>query len=408
MNMLAEDVDFVIGVDTHRDTHSGAIVDMTGGVRHELTVTADQAGYEEIVQVARERAPGRRLFAVEGSGGYGAGLTRHLLAAGERVVEIDRPARPARRNGAKSDALDAVRAAREALSRAHLASPRVGGAREALRVLLATRAGAVAARTRAINQLRALVVSAPERLRAQLRGLRAERLVARCLELALCGDEGIEDEATLIACRSVASRIRALDTECRDLTARIGRLTQQMAPAMCREQGVGPVSAGRILLAWSHPGRLRGEAAFASLAGVAPIPASSGQVTRHRLNRGGDRQLNRALHTIVLCRLRIGHPESVDYARRRTLEGRSSREITRCLKRYLARRLFRLLEAEARGQGADAPALTELPGAIATSPAGPAATPPPSTTHGLRPAAVILARLRVSQAPSDALIAETP
>jgi transposase len=169
MGMLAERADHVIGVDTHRDAHAAAIVAAgTGAVLAQTTITADAAGYGRLLRFARRRAEGARAWAIESSGSYGAGLAAFLLEHGEWVVEVDRPQRPARRNGAKSDALDAIRAAREALEREHLAQPRGRGEREAVRVLLTTRRGAVRARTQAINQLKALVVSAGEPLRRQL------------------------------------------------------------------------------------------------------------------------------------------------------------------------------------------------------------------------------------------------
>ena len=231
---------------------------------------------------------------MEGAGSYGAGLAAFLRAHGERVVEVGRPKRPPRRTGAKSDALGAVRAAREALTQDHPLAPRQRGDREALRVLLATRHSACAAKVSAINQLKALIVGAPEELRAEL-----ERLVAA------------------------------------------------VAPWLLELPGVGPISAAQVLVSWSCAGRLRSEAAFAALAGANPIPASAGQVTRHRLNRSGDRQLNRALHTIVVARLR-DDPDTRVYASRRRAEGKSARDVRRCLKQAVARQLFKLLERHDR------------------------------------------------------------
>jgi len=343
MRPLAEQIDFVVGVDTHKHTHTAAVVTPTGGVVAQLTVAADAGGYARSVAFARERAPGRRLWAIEGTGSFGAGLTTALLEHGERVAEIDRPARPARRSGAKSDALDAVRAAREALARDHLAQPRRRGAREALRVLLTTREGLITARTRAICHLKALVVNAPEGLRHPLRHLSTSDLLHHCARLRCAPARPAEHRATLLVLRMTARRALALEAAAATLEAELARLVADVAPVLLSELGVGPVSAAQLLCAWSHPGRLRSEAAFAALAGVAPIPASSGQVTRHRLNRSGDRQLNRALHTIVFVRLRH-HPETRAYAARRAAEGKSPRETIRCLKRHLARRLFKLLE----------------------------------------------------------------
>lgn len=341
MTMLAEDCDVVVGVDTHRDTHTAAFVDRLGGVDETMVIDATTRGYRALL-AASERRAGRRVWAVEGTGSYGAGLTRFLLAAGERVVEVERPARPARRAG-KTDALDAVRAARDVLARDHQIEPRDHGNREAIRVLLATRRGAVVARTQAINQLRALVVTAPEPIRARLAGLSSGTLLTRCAALRTRPEMTAEHEATVVALRACARRARTCGLEADDLEHRLVVLLRDVAPALLAEPGVGPISAAAIVLAWSHHGRVRNEAAFAQLAGVAPIPASSGQTVRHRLNRGGDRQLNRALHTIVLARVAC-HEETRAYVERRRAEGKTSREIRRCLKRHLARRIYKLLE----------------------------------------------------------------
>ena len=344
MGMLAGHVDHVIGVDTHRDTHSAAILEPTGAAVHAMRVRAEAKGYRRILAEAAQHAPGRRVWAIEGSGGYGAGLSTYLQEQGEWVVEIDRPARPARRNGAKSDELDAVRAAREALARDQLAGPRARGEREALRVLLITRQGAIRARTAAIAQVRALVLTAEEGLRGRLRGLRSAALLRRCASLRTHPAHGPERRATLTCLRSAARRALALEDEAVVLKDQMAGLVALLAPGLLGQCGVGVISASQVLVAFSHPGRIRSEAAFAALGGVAPIPASSGQVVRHRLNRGGDRQLNRGLHTIVKARLRCDE-RTQHYAAKRTSEGKSAPEIRRCLKRYVARQLFRLLEA---------------------------------------------------------------
>ena len=321
MAMLADQVDVVIGVDTHKRTHTAAVVTPTGGLLDHVTVAADASGAKRVLAFARARAPGRRVWAIEGTGSYGSGLTTSLLEQGEWVVEIDRPRRPARRNGAKSDELDALRAAREALSREHLAQPRRRGEREAIRVLLRTREGAVQARTRATAHLHALVVSAPESIRHQLRGLGTDQLVERCVRLRPGPSRSTEDEATITALRSTARRARALEAEAADLESALGLIVGRLAPDLLAEPGVGTTSAARILNAWSHQGRIRSEAAFAMLAGVSPIPASSGETVRHRLNRSGDRQLNRAIHTIVLSRLQHDAETRAYAARRQADDG---------------------------------------------------------------------------------------
>jgi transposase len=340
--MLADAVEVVIGVDTHKQAHTAAVVDRLGGVVETFEFTAGPAGYRRVL--ARVAADDRsRVWGVEGTGSYGAGLTVFLTAAGERVVEVERPARSSRRNGAKSDAIDAVRAAREVLAARDLIEPRRRGEREAIRVLLATRNGAVVARTKALNGLQALVVTAPERLRSRFGGLTTSELTRRAGRLRVSADQPIEDQATVRAMRACARRALACEQEATELETELKRILQDQVPHLLAEPGIGPISAAAIYLAWSHHGRIRSDAAFAALAGVAPIPASSGQTTRHRLNRGGDRQLNRALHTITLSRLSC-HPETKAYATRRLAEGKTTREVRRCLKRHIARRIYKLLE----------------------------------------------------------------
>jgi transposase len=342
--MLADTVEFVIGVDTHRDSHTAVTVDPAGAIQSEIAVVADPGGYGRLLRFAGQSAPGRRCWAIEGTGSFGAGLTAFLLERGERVVEIDRPKRPARRNGAKSDRLDAGRAAREALTHEHLASPRQRGRREAIRVLLGTRESAIAARTKAVTHLKALLVSAPSELREDFRRDSTVRLLARCARLRSSRAADPEHRATILALRTTARRALTLQAEADTLEHELAALVLELAPDILAEPGVGTISAAQLLVAYSHHGRLRSEAAFAALAGTAPIPASSGQIVRYRLNRGGDRQLNRALHTITISRLRHD-PTTRAYATRRTAEGKSPREIKRCLKRYLSRHLFRLLDA---------------------------------------------------------------
>src|SRR5512143_680894 len=340
---LSEPVEFVVGVDTHQDTHTAAVLDRIGVTCATITQPADLGGYQRLLAFARRHAPPRRLWAVEGSGSFGRGLTTYLLDQQESVIEIDRPARPARRTGAKSDPLDAVRAAREALARPHLAHPRQRGEREAMRVLLRTRQSAVDARRRALCQLKALVITAPEPLRASLRTLTTGELVRRCAGLRPAPRQPHEQQATRLALRALARRVQALEAEAEALHTHLCVLVRAWAPHLLAEPGIEVITAAEILCAWSHPRRVRSEAAFAALAGVAPIPASSGRVIRDRLNRRGDRHLNCALHTIVLSRLTY-HDETRRYVARRTAEGKSDRESRRCLKRYVARRLFKLLE----------------------------------------------------------------
>jgi transposase len=340
--MLTDMVDVVVGVDTHKDTHTAAAVSATGALIEHVTVPANPRGYRQLIGFGRRH--GDVLWAIEGTGSYGAGLTASLVTRGQRVVEVDRPQRPARRGGVKSDDVDAVRAARQALAGVGLSEPRARGQREAIRVLLATRAQAIDFRTRATLALYALVTSAPERLRERLRSLPVGPLLETCAALRGSARQSAEEFATVMALRSTARRAIACGDEADELEAQIDALVQTVAPQLLRHIGIGPVVAAQVLVSWSHRGRVRSEAAFAKLGGVAPVQASSGVVVRHRLNRSGDRQLNRALHTIVLVRMRQD-ARTKAYVARRSAEGKSIREIKRCLKRYVARQLYRELEA---------------------------------------------------------------
>jgi transposase len=342
--MLAEEVDFVIGVDTHADSHTLSLVAApSGGLLAERTIATTTRGYRQALRLAHERAPGRRAWALEGSGCYGAGLARFLAERGERVLEVERPVRQQPRRRGKSDGIDALAAARSALGQKRLAQPRAGGQRAALAALVSTREGAIQARRAALCQLRALLLTLPPARRERLAGLTRTRLLERLA--ALRPRAGAELEGLELCLRSLARRVQTLDREERALKRQIGLLVSELATWLPAQPGVGPITAAQLLIPWSHRGRIRSEAAFARLGGVAPIPASSGKLVRHRLDRGGDRQLNRALHTIVVSR-RKHHPPTIAYLARRRAEGKSEREAIRCLKRYLARSLYRKLEAK--------------------------------------------------------------
>jgi transposase len=341
--MLADELDFVLGVDTHRDVHAVGVVEVRSGVVvFEAAIAADSDGYAEALRLAQRHAPGRRAFAVEGTASFGAGLTRFLVERGEQVFEVGRLRRE-RRSGGKTDALDAVRAARTVLTQKRGAVPRSSGEREALRALMAAREGAAIAKQVGLNQIYALLVTTPEPVRGELRGLTRAPLLKRLATTRPENSRDPELRGTLLALRSVARRVQQLTDEERQLAREIDKLVRKLAPQLLDQPGVGTVSAAQVLLSWSHPGRLPNEAAFARLAGAAPIPASSGQTVRYRLDRSGDRKLNRALHLILLTRKRL-HPPTIDYIERRMSEGKTRREATRCLKRYLARNLYRLLE----------------------------------------------------------------
>jgi transposase len=340
--MLADDVLFVIGVDTHADTHTLALIDARAQrTRATMTIPATRRGYRQALRLAERQAPGSRAWALEGSGSYGAGLARLLTERGEQVLEVERPSREGSRGRLKSDELDAERAAHAVLSGKAGATPRQGKQTQALRALLVTREGAVVACTAALNELRALIVIAPPELRERLQQRSEAALLTACLRLRTGPDP--ERAAHVLALRSLAARVRQLRAEAKTLETELSRRVQHLAPDLLARPGVGPISAAALLISWSHPRRLRNEAAFARLAGTAPIPANSGKTNRHRLDRGGDRRLNRALHTIALT-LRRTDPTTQHYLDRRTSEGKTTREATRCLKRYLARSLYRQME----------------------------------------------------------------
>ncbi len=342
--MLADPVDVVIGVDTHLDRHTIAVVTaLTGTLVADRDITSDRAGYAAAVAFADQHAAGsRRAWAVEGSGSYGAGLARYLADRGEQVLEIDRAARDDRSRG-KSDQLDAVRIARSALRRTRPATPRISPTHDALRVLVRTREGAVTGRTVAINELHAMIMTAPDQVRDELRGLAPVALIKRVLRLRADHRKQPDRYALVLALRSIATRARHLTKEADMLERAITDIVEVSAPDLLTQTGIGPISCAQLLISWTHPGRIHSEAAFARLAGAAPIPASSGHTVRYRLDRGGDRKLNRALHIIIITRLKHD-PETIAYATRRTAEGKSRRDIIRILKRYLARSIWRQLE----------------------------------------------------------------
>ncbi len=314
----------------------------TGAVVEEATVCAAPRGYAELVAMA-DRFSSSRTWSVEGTGSYGRGLTRFLAERGELVIEIERPGRAVRRSGAKSDPIDAVRAGREALTREHLGAPRAPGPRAVVAVRMTARRSAVDAHTITQRQLHALVITSPERLRARFVGKSTKGIVTTAARLRVDGRWDLETRHYAAVLRDLARRCLALQAEAKTHEGAIRDVIMAWRPDLLEQRGVGPIVAADVLCAWSHPGRCRNEAAFASLAGVAPLEASSGLTTRHRLNRRGDRQLNRALHVVALSRLRYD-PTTQAYAARRRSEGKTDREIKRCLKRYVARQLFRQLE----------------------------------------------------------------
>jgi transposase len=299
MTRLADSVDGVIGVDTHRDTLAAAVADRVGGTLAQTSAAADLDGYQELLGFARAQLPGRaagrsRAPAATAPGGSlpvgprragGRGWSAQAAAAAHR---------------AKSDALDALRAAREALAHDHPLAPRRRGDREALRVLIASRHNASAARVSATNQLKALIVSAPEELRAELRGLGSNRQITRCAGLRDRPSRSLEHRMTVRALRSTAQRIRLLAAEAAGRRAELERLVAAVAPWLLELPGAGPISAAQVLGSWSYASRLRDD------------------------------------------------PETRVYASRRRAESKSARDVRRCLKRVVARQLFKLLERHDR------------------------------------------------------------
>jgi transposase len=331
-----------IGVDTHKDLHVAAARDQLGRRLGTTMAPATSGGYAELLAWAH--ALGEvQAWGVEGTGSYGAGLARFLRSHRQRVLEVNRPDRATRRRRGKSDPVDADAAARTVQAGEATGVPKAqDGVVEMLRALRVARQTAVKARTQAINAIKALLVTAPSELREQLDGLATPKLVDAAAVLEP-GTLTTPTAATMLALRGLAQRYQHLDAEISLLTSRLDQLTTQTAPALRELLGIGPDSAAALLIAaGDNPGRLRSEAAFAALCGASPVEASSGKTRRHRLNRGGDRQANAALHRVVIVRLRW-HQPTRDYVARRTAEGKTKKEILRCLKRYVAREVFAVL-----------------------------------------------------------------
>ncbi len=334
-----------VGVDTHKDTHVARAKDQLGRRLGEVKIiSTTPAGYRDLLGWAKSLGE-IDTFGLEGTGSYGAGLARCLRSEGAVVVEVIRPGRQTRWRNGKSDPADADAAATTVLSGDAAGSPKSGDAAvEMIRVLRVARSTAMRARTQAANAMKALVVTAPGDLREQLRGLSTVKLVRVCVR-SRPGELTNPTAATKAALRSLAGRYESVEAEIKTLSAQLDLLINEIAPQLVAIFGMGPDSAGALLVAaGDNPDRLKSEAAFSMLCGSSPIEASSGQVIRHRLNRGGDRQANAALYRIVMVRLRWDSTTR-EYMARRTREGKSKREIVRCLKRYVAREVYTVLGA---------------------------------------------------------------
>jgi transposase len=330
------------GVDTHLDVHVAAALDDHGGLLGAASFGTTPAGYRELAEWLCSFGD-VALVGVEGTGSYGAGLARHLQGAGIKVVEVDRPNRQRRRRAGKSDTHDAVSAARAAFAGDAIGAPKTrDGNVEAIRVLRLARSSAKRDRTRALNQMRSLITTAPDELRSQLRGLTIVKLL-RVTAGFRPADRTDVTSANRLALKTLARRIRELDDEIGMLDDRLARLVAETAPDMLERVGVGTDTAGALLVAaGENADRIRNERSFARLCGAAPLDASSGKQQRHRLSRSGDRQANSALWRIVITRLSYD-PSTRCYLQRRCAEGKTKTEAIRCLKRYVARELYAYL-----------------------------------------------------------------
>jgi len=331
------------GVDTHLDVHVAAALDPLGALLGTERFGTSSTGYKALLTWLQSFGTITKI-GVEGTGSYGAGLARFLRRADIEVIEVDRPNRAERRRSGKSDPLDAIEAARAALGgRATSISKSRDGAVEAIRVLVVAKRSARQARVKALTQMRTLVITAPDQLRSRLKGLSVTVLVIEAARLrpSRSGDAVLAAHKTSLC--SLAHRVQGLEDEIAELDGRIAAHLATAAPELLARFGVGPDTAAALLVsAGDNPERLHSEASWAHLCGVAPIPASSGKTTRHRLDRGGDRQANSALWRIVM--VRIAHaPETTAYFERTVKEGRSKRDVIRLLKRYVARELYHYL-----------------------------------------------------------------
>jgi transposase len=345
MPMVAEVVDAVVGGDTHKDTHTLEMLSPVGARLAGLQIGNDEAGFADAAAWIVAHSPGPRVIVgLEGTRSYGIGLSRALQQAGMEVVEVERPKRAQRHGRGKSDPIDAHLAAVQVLGMHadRLPIPRADGDREALRILLVGRRELSDTQTRCRNQLKALLHTGDEFERSlssgKLTQARLNTIIRRRGHATETRVQTIRREEA----RRLAQTVRDIERELTANHKQLREIVESIAPALLAKRGIGPVSAAQAIISWSHPGRCRNEAAFAKLAGTPPIPASSGKIVRHRLNRGGDRQLNSALHTIAMTRWR-SCPRTADYIIRRRAEGKTDREIRRILKRYIAREIYRAL-----------------------------------------------------------------
>jgi len=347
MPMLADVIDAVVGADTHRDTHEIEIAYPTGAPIAVRSIGNDTGGYAELVAWIVAHAPGPRVVvAIEGTRSYGAGLARALIEAGLTVVECEQPTRTARRGKGKSDAIDAHLAVLSALQldADRLPTPRADGDREALRMLLNAREELTTTGTAQTNRLKALLLGGDDTDRRLGRGKFTDSDLATLARRRPPREASREQAVRHAELRRLAVALRDGRRELKTNRTQLERIVDDMAPGLTDRPGIGPVCAAQAIVSFSHPGRCRNDAAFAALGGLSPLQASSGRTVRHRLNRSGDRALNKAIHTIATTRMRCC-PTTRAYVERRIAEGKTTKEIRRCLKRYIARQLHRFLTA---------------------------------------------------------------
>jgi|TARA_B110000211_G_scaffold190730_1_gene217334 transposase len=339
MNINDPKNQLILGVDTHLDLHVAVLVNMIGQVVSTEAFETDEKGYNRLLKWCQSF--GQLLKAgIEGTGTYGAGLSRFMVSNNISVYEVNRPNRARRRLRGKSDPTDAENAARAVLADEAKAVPKTqNGSVEAMRFLLIARRSAIKSRTQAINQIRAILVTAPDSIRKQYLVASTRACIEACNNIEKLGNSTLLDMLT-VSLKLLAKRWLDLTGELKILDRNLKRLTLSTAPLLTQELGIGPYVAATLLVtAGDNPERLKKESSFAALCGVSPIEASSGKVVRHRLNRSGSRVANNALWTITLIRMR-SDPRTRQYVDRRTKEGRSNKEIQRCLKRYIARELY--------------------------------------------------------------------
>jgi transposase len=345
--MLPEVVDAVIGADTHRDVNQVEIAYPSGAVIATRSFRNDSAGHARALAWINEHAPGPRLvISIEGTRSYGVGLSRAAAAVGIPAIEAEQPTRKRRRGRGKSDPIDAHLAVLFALGldAQKLPTPRADGDREALRILLCARQELTTTSTGQTNRLRALLRDGDDTDRRLARARLTDTVLSSLARRRLPREASRQQAVRHAEIRRLAVALREAVRVLKANRAELATIVDELAPGLLSRPGIGPVSAAQAIVSFSHPGRCRNDAAFAKLAGTSPIEASSGRITRHRLNRGGDRALNNAIHVIANTRMRTDSTTQA-YVLRRRAAGKSDREIRRCLKRYIARQLFRTLTA---------------------------------------------------------------